>query len=88
LLLAQVFRIADGRDGGVEIAGDFVADVLGGVFVFLVFFNYDLADREVGVLEAEVGDAVGAEILVRRAGRALLDWTGKSARPHTIRARS
>ena len=48
LLLGQIFRVADGRDGGVEIAGDFVADVLGAVFIFF----YVLADGEVRVLQA------------------------------------
>jgi len=44
LLLAQVLRVADGRDGRAEVAGDFVADVLGAVLVFLD----RLADAEVG----------------------------------------
>ncbi len=61
LLLGQIFRVADGRDGGVEVAGDFVADVLGAVFVFL----YCLADGEVGVLEPQVGDGIGAECAIR-----------------------
>jgi hypothetical protein len=53
--------------------------------VLLVFLNYDLADGEVGVLEAEIGDAVAAEMLARRAGRAALDWTDEGVRPSTGR---
>ena len=34
LLLVEILGVADGRNGCVEIAGDFVADVLGAVFVF------------------------------------------------------
>ena len=47
-----------GGTGAFEVAGDFVADVLGAVFVFF----YALADGEVGMLEARVGDGVGAEV--------------------------
>jgi hypothetical protein len=32
--LVEILGVADGRDGGVEVAGDFVADVFGAVFVF------------------------------------------------------
>jgi hypothetical protein len=78
LPLVEIFRIADGWDGGVEIAGDVVADVVGDVFVFFG----DLADREIGVLEAEVRDGVGAEMLVG-ACRAALDWTDEGVRPST-----
>jgi len=45
-------------DGRAEVAGDFVADVLGAVLVFLD----RLADAEVGMLQARVGDGVGAEV--------------------------
>ena len=79
LLLVEIFRVADRRDGGVEIAFDFVADVLGAVFVFLD----RLADGEVGMLQAVVGDGVGAEILAGRASRASLDRTAEGGRSHT-----
>ena len=69
LLLAQILRVADGRDGSVEIAGDFVADVFGAVSIFF----YGLVDGEVWVLEAVVGDGVGAEVLVGIGSRAWLD---------------
>ena len=58
LLFVEILRVADRRDWGVEVAVDFVADVLGAVFIFL----YRLVDREVGMLEARVGDGVGAEV--------------------------
>ena len=76
LLLSQIFGVADGRDGGVQVAGDFVADVLGAVFVF---FDV-LADGEVGMLEAEVGDGVGAEVgrvAFRRADEAVRRYASR-----------
>ena len=76
LLLAQIFGVADRRDGRVEIAFDFVADVLGAVAIFFCV----LADGEVGVLEAVVGDGVGAEVLVGRACRASLDRADECVR--------
>ena len=66
--LLEILGVADGRDGCVEIAFDLVADMLGAV---AVFFDA-LGDGEVGMLEAIVGDGVGAEVLVRRACRASL----------------
>ena len=57
--LLEILRVADRRDGSVEVAGDFVADVLGAVF----FFLYCWRTEKFGMLEARVGDGVGAEML-------------------------
>jgi hypothetical protein len=45
LLLVQIFRVANRRDGSTQIAFHFVADALGSVFVFF----YGLTDGEVWV---------------------------------------
>ena len=74
----EIFRVANGRDGRVEIAFDLVADVLGAVAIFF----HALADGEVGMFQAVVGDGVGAELLVGRACRASLDRTAGGGRSH------
>ena len=76
--LVEILGVADGRDGRVEVARHFVADVLGAVFIFF----YALADGEVGMLEAVVGNGVGAEVLVGRTCRASLDPTAGGGRRH------
>ena len=60
LLLVEIFGVADGRDGRVEIAFDFVADVL----VPCLSFSTDWRTVKFGMLQAVVGDGVGAEVLV------------------------
>src|SRR6202020_1338233 len=52
LLLIEILGVADWRDARVEVAFDFVANVLGALSIFF----YMLADGEVGVLEAVIGD--------------------------------
>jgi hypothetical protein len=73
LRLVKVFGVANRWDGGAEVSGDFVADVLGTVAVFF----YVLAYREAWVLEAVVGDGICAEsgelfpfVELRSTGRA------------------
>src|ERR1700685_2816959 len=60
LILVEILRVADRWDGRLEICAVFV-------------FFYSLADGEIGMLEAQVGDGVGAEAAVccrfRRRGR-------------------
>ena len=68
-----------GRHGRVEIAFDFVADVLRPL---AVFFGA-LIDRESRMLQAIVRDRVGAEILARRACRASLDRADDGVRSRT-----
>jgi hypothetical protein len=78
VLLVKILGVADWGDGGVEVTFDFVADVFGAMAVFL----YALADDEVGVFQAVVGDGVGAEVLAGRASRAALDLSGSETRTH------
>ena len=60
LLLVEVFGVADRRNWSGEVATDFVAYVL----LALTIFFRELADFELRVLEAVVGDVVGAEVLL------------------------
>ncbi len=85
LLLVEVFGVADRRDGGVQVAGDFVADV----FLPLTIFFREMADFEFRVLQAVVGDVVGAEVLLAAAilARASLEG-GRGVRPYTSRGGS
>ncbi len=46
LLLVEVLGVADRRDGGVQVSGDFVADM----FLALLIFFEGLADLKFGVL--------------------------------------
>ena len=64
----------------VEVAGDLVTDVLVAGFVFFC----QLADGELRVFQSEVGDFVGAEVLVGRACRASLDPTAEGGRRHMV----
>jgi len=61
LLLVEILGVADGRDRDIEIAFHFIADVLVAVAVLL----YVLANGELGMLQAVVGDGVRAEVRVR-----------------------
>ena len=57
LLLAEIFGVADRRDGRVEIAFDFVANVFGPS----LSFSMGWWTVKFGMLQTVVGDGVGAE---------------------------
>ena len=83
LLLVEIFRVPDGRDGCVEISSNFVADVLGAVFVFF----HELLHRKIRMLQAVVRDGVGANGGILRSRVAGLRLRRSIARAIPIRTR-
>src|SRR5438270_1580378 len=80
LLLVEVFGIADRWDGGGAVDGDFVTDM----FLALAIFFRELADFELRVLQAVVGDVVGAEVFLAAAVFARASLGGRrGVRPYT-----